>query len=511
MIRQYRVVDGQPYEVDSELFDLTWVHCGDAEVDRKVDEKVAQFTTWLEKNPGKRAQVCLRFYEKRQKAAWFGSQEQRLFWEQWVVGLCSEPEPESPQQKQEQQRRTQKQLEECVLTVVRLVNERRDAIPPVASSAAVTFPFDITIAGDCSRAPLRARAPAAEFAALEAASEAALRADAARGRFRTALAAQGRNRYSDVLPYDDHRVRLEAVVQFEGKKKGAAAASEERASAPPPPAAPAGRGAAGAAPPDPGYINASPLEAPASSGLDAAPWRLIAAQAPLRATCGHFWQAALEAGARDVVQLANYSEAGVVKAHPYHAPAPGWKKVYGPITVKTLRATPWQGPVVVVATLDVSAAAVDEAGDAPGAEEESRAEPPQAPSAGSVLPATRIKVRHWQYTGWPDHGVPRAEHCGALLALVEELVPVTSPILVHCSAGIGRTGVFAVLLVTLRRVEAALAEIAAGRPPPDAARVADLRALVADIRAQRAGCVQTPDQYRFCFVALLEWLRRRTR
>ena len=153
------------------------MHCGDAEVDRKVDEKVAQFTTWLEKNPGKRAQVrgggqmevyaegwadwllntrmyqqipcqvCLRFYEKRQKAAWFGSQEQRLFWEQWVVGLCSEPEPESPQQKQEQQRRTQKQLEECVLTVVRLVNERRDAIPPVASSAAVTFPFDITIAG----------------------------------------------------------------------------------------------------------------------------------------------------------------------------------------------------------------------------------------------------------------------------------------------------------------------------------------------------------------------------
>lgn len=93
-------------------------------------------------------QVCLSFYEKRQKVAWFGSQEQRLYWEQWNINLSSRTEPGTPEEQAEQQQRTELQLEECILSTIRTVSERRDAIPPVVSSGAVTFPFDITIAGE---------------------------------------------------------------------------------------------------------------------------------------------------------------------------------------------------------------------------------------------------------------------------------------------------------------------------------------------------------------------------
>lgn len=47
-----------------------------------------------------------------------------------------------------QQRQLQASLEECIHSILRTVNDRRDAIPPVVSSAAVTFPFDITISGE---------------------------------------------------------------------------------------------------------------------------------------------------------------------------------------------------------------------------------------------------------------------------------------------------------------------------------------------------------------------------
>lgn len=38
---------------------------------RKVEEKIGQFGAWVQRNPGKRGQVCLSFYEKRQRQSWF--------------------------------------------------------------------------------------------------------------------------------------------------------------------------------------------------------------------------------------------------------------------------------------------------------------------------------------------------------------------------------------------------------------------------------------------------------
>lgn len=68
------------------------------------------------------------------------------------------------------------------------------------------------------------------------------------------------------------------------------------------------------------------------------------------------------------------------------------------------------------------------------------------------------------------------------------------PIVVHCSAGIGRTGTFITLDVCSSRLRAEGG--------------ADVRAAVEAVRAQRAHSIQMPDQYVFCHLALLEYAVR---
>ena len=71
------------------------------------------------------------------------------------------------------------------------------------------------------------------------------------------------------------------------------------------------------------------------------------------------------------------------------------------------------------------------------------------------IPSRRVRrVWHLQYSGWQDHGCP--EDVGQYLAFCEEMgalrrhtvsevsagVNTNTPVLVHCSAGVGRTGTF---------------------------------------------------------------------
>lgn len=148
----------KPVERDSELFAVTWVECGDPEVSRKVEEKIGQFGAWVQRNPGKRGQVCLSFYEKRQRQSWFSTAEERLYWEQWVLEVAvAEPPPAEFEEQQafaasslraQRRQRLQAAIEEGLTCIVRAVNDKRDHIPPVVSASAVTFPFDIQVAGD---------------------------------------------------------------------------------------------------------------------------------------------------------------------------------------------------------------------------------------------------------------------------------------------------------------------------------------------------------------------------
>ena len=63
-------------------------------------------------------------------------------------------------------------------------------------------------------------------------------------------------------------------------------------------------------------------------------------------------------------------------------------------------------------------------------------------------------VTQFHYTVWPDHGVP--DHPTSLLQFVRRVMASSSekgPVLVHCSAGVGRTGTFITLFTQLQRIK----------------------------------------------------------
>ena len=65
------------------------------------------------------------------------------------------------------------------------------------------------------------------------------------------------------------------------------------------------------------------------------------------------------------------------------------------------------------------------------------------------------RVFHYHFTQWPDHGVPASKLC--LISFIKRVrkqhPPEGPPLVVHCSAGVGRTGTFIVLDTMLQRME----------------------------------------------------------
>ncbi|XP_076846774.1 protein tyrosine phosphatase receptor type Db isoform X4 [Brachyhypopomus gauderio] len=102
------------------------------------------------------------------------------------------------------------------------------------------------------------------------------------------------------------------------------------------------------------------------------------------------------------------------------------------------------------------------------------------------------EVRQFQYTAWPDHGVP--EHPTPFLAFLRRVKacnpPDAGPIIVHCSAGVGRTGCFIAIDAMLERVRQE--------------KTVDVYGHVTLMRSQRNYMVQTEEQYVFIYDALLE-------
>jgi tyrosine-protein phosphatase non-receptor type 4 len=100
-------------------------------------------------------------------------------------------------------------------------------------------------------------------------------------------------------------------------------------------------------------------------------------------------------------------------------------------------------------------------------------------------------IKQMQYIAWPDHGVPddSSDFLDFVLRVRQHRVGMDKPSVVHCSAGIGRTGV----LITM---ETAMCLIEANQPvyPIEIART---------MRDQRAMMIQTTSQFKFVCEAIL--------
>ncbi|XP_015764772.1 PREDICTED: receptor-type tyrosine-protein phosphatase delta-like [Acropora digitifera] len=105
----------------------------------------------------------------------------------------------------------------------------------------------------------------------------------------------------------------------------------------------------------------------------------------------------------------------------------------------------------------------------------------------------RRQVQQFHFLVWPDKGVPR--HATAVLALRRKVRTShnsnnKNPLVVHCSAGVGRTGAFIVIDAMLESIEKK--------------KVVDVFNFVKLLRVNRISMVQTEEQYAFIHMALLE-------
>ncbi|XP_070776060.1 tyrosine-protein phosphatase non-receptor type 21 [Enoplosus armatus] len=246
-----------------------------------------------------------------------------------------------------------------------------------------------------------------------------------------------KNRFQDVLPYDDTRVELIPTKEN-----------------------------------NTGYINASHIRIT----VGGQEWSYIGTQGPLTNTCQDFWQMVWEQGVSIIAMVTAEEESGREKSFRY------WPRLgsrhntvtYGRFKITTRFRT--ESGCYATTGLKIK----------------------------HLLTGQERTVWHLQYTDWPDHGCP--EDFKGFLTYLEEIQSVRRhtnsisdpkntnlPVLVHCSAGVGRTGV-----VILSEIMIACLEHN---------EMLDVPKFLFKLRAQRMMMVQTLSQYTFIYKVLIQYLR----
>ncbi|CAF1092986.1 unnamed protein product [Adineta ricciae] len=240
---------------------------------------------------------------------------------------------------------------------------------------------------------------------------------------------RGLNRFRDVLPYDDTRVRLQH------------------------------------GPND--YINANFVEVPWANR------KYILTQGPLPSTSEHFWQMVWEQNSRVIVMLTRLIEKECNKCWLYY---PDYENdselLYDAVDLKVTFVSERQEEYYTQRKFELT----------------------------NILTGETRPIIHWSDFEWPDHGAPNSpEPFLQLLCDVRQSGAFDSrfgaPIL-HCSAGIGRSGTFVL-------VDSVLKMIAHSDNPNDISLVE----VLAHIRTQRHGLIQTAEQLRFSYMAIAAGLK----
>lgn len=239
-----------------------------------------------------------------------------------------------------------------------------------------------------------------------------------------------KNRYTDVLPFDSTRVVLSSCKDYRPSARG--------------------------------YINASFIKTPEEGAA-----QFIATQGPLPHTFEDFWEMVLQNRCPAIVMLTrlvdNYK---TVKCGDYFQAEDGPRE-FGNICIDTKWIKTTESSLVL-RNLEVTMAESEE--------------PP-------------LSVLHIQYPEWPDFGVPKNSLAvREIFRRTYHLSPAVGPIVVHCSAGIGRTGTYCTIHDTIQRILAG-----------DMSAL-DLANTIEVFRSQRVGMVQTVDQYFFCYKVVVDEL-----
>ncbi|XP_078505904.1 tyrosine-protein phosphatase non-receptor type 14 [Lissotriton helveticus] len=247
-----------------------------------------------------------------------------------------------------------------------------------------------------------------------------------------------RNRIREVVPYEENRVELVPTKEN-----------------------------------NTGYINASHIKV----SISGEEWHYIGTQGPLPNTCHDFWQMVWEQGVNVIAMVTAEEEGGRCKSHRY------WPKLgsrhssatYGKFKVTTKFRT------------------------------DSGCHATTGLKVKHLVSLQERTVWHLQYTDWPDQGCP--EDIQGFLSYLDEIQSVrrhtnimldssktcSPPIVVHCSAGVGRTGVVILTELMIRSLEHN--------------ENVDVPVMLRYLREQRMFLVQTIAQYNFVYHVLIQFLQ----
>ncbi|XP_069087538.1 receptor-type tyrosine-protein phosphatase C isoform X2 [Pleurodeles waltl] len=235
---------------------------------------------------------------------------------------------------------------------------------------------------------------------------------------------QSKNRYVDILPYDENRVELSLISGEQGSD----------------------------------YINASFI-----NGFKEHQ-KYIAAQGPKDETTNDFWRMIWEQKSTIIVMVTRCEEGNRVKCAQYWPTLETGTLTFGNITVVIKEEK--KCPDYIIRKLQIS-------------------------NKNEKTPERDIT--HIQFISWPDHGVPDDPYL--LLKLRRRVTAFSNffsgPIVVHCSAGVGRTG-------TYISIDAMMEGL-------DSENRVDVYGFVVSLRRQRCLMVQVEAQYILIHHALVEY------
>lgn len=231
-----------------------------------------------------------------------------------------------------------------------------------------------------------------------------------------------KNRFTNILPYDHSRVKLQPADDEEGSD----------------------------------YINANFVP-----GFNS-PREFIVTQGPLHSTRDDFWRMCWETNSRAIVMLTRCVEKGREKCDHYW-PYDTQTVFYGDIQVTILNESHF---------------------------------PDWNISEFRMMRGDTVRtIRHFHFTTWPDFGVPEPPQTLVrfVRAFRERVTAEQRPVVVHCSAGVGRSGTF----IALDRIVQSIRKY----------DVVDIFGIVYEMRKERVWMVQTEQQYiciHQCLLAVLE-------
>ncbi|XP_054716770.1 tyrosine-protein phosphatase 10D-like [Uloborus diversus] len=210
------------------------------------------------------------------------------------------------------------------------------------------------------------------------------------------------------------------------------------------------------------FINANYI--PGTSSLR----EYIATQGPLATTVDDFWRMIWEQSVSTIVMLTQCVERGKSKCEEYWPPPTQGGAHYGDLLVRTISVSMLDSYVIRIFRVQ--------------------------------LGTRGREVKQLHFTRWPDFGCPESpEELLNFVRAVRDHLPRTQPgpIIVHCSAGVGRTGTF----IAVDRIAQELQDT----------NYIDVYGTVMDLRQHRTNMVQTEDQYVYIHRCVLQLLLERNK